>query len=284
MRGVDISVYQKNLKIAQIKDAGYGFAILRGGFTGYGASRTKNKDTSFESFYAQAKEIGFPVGVYYYSCATNRAEGIAEAEYLYENCLKGKKFEFPIYIDVEEKRWQLGKKKEVTDAIIGFCEYLESKKYYVGVYASLDWFKNKLETDRLKGFTKWVACWATKKPAFKWNAFDLWQDSSSGNINGCRIDTDWSYVDFPKIIEQLGLNGYTEGIIEEDEGTPCEDSIEPVEDNKDDNTEVVIYTVKKGDTLSGIAKKYHTTVDALVKANGIKNKNLIYVGQELRIV
>lgn len=284
MRGVDISVYQKNLKIAQIKDAGYDFAILRGGFTGYGASRTKNKDTSFESFYAQAKEIGFPVGVYYYSCATNRAEGIAEAEYLYENCLKGKKFEFPIYIDVEEKRWQLGKKKEVTDAIIGFCEYLESKKYYVGVYASLDWFKNKLETDRLKGFTKWVACWATKKPAFKWNAFDLWQDSSSGNINGCRIDTDWSYVDFPKIIEQLGLNGYTEGIIEEDEGTPCEDSIEPVEDNKDDNTEVVIYTVKKGDTLSGIAKKYHTTVDALVKANGIKNKNLIYVGQELRIV
>lgn len=284
MRGVDISVYQKNLKIAQIKDAGYDFAILRGGFTGYGASRTKNKDTSFESFYAQAKEIGFPVGVYYYSCATNRAEGIAEAEYLYENCLKGKKFEFPIYIDVEEKRWQLGKKKEVTDAIIGFCEYLESKKYYVGVYASLDWFKNKLETDRLKGFTKWVACWATKKPAFKWNAFDLWQDSSSGNINGCRIDTDWSYVDFPKIIEQLGLNGYTEGIIEEDEGTPCEDSIEPVEDEKDDNTEVVIYTVKKGDTLSGIAKKYHTTVDALVKANGIKNKNLIYVGQEIKIV
>ena len=284
MRGVDISVYQKNLKIAQIKDAGYDFAILRGGFTGYGASRTKNKDTSFESFYAQAKEIGFPVGVYYYSCATNRAEGIAEAEYLYENCLKGKKFEFPIYIDVEEKRWQLGKKKEVTDAIIGFCEYLESKKYYVGVYASLDWFKNKLETDRLKGFTKWVACWATKKPVFKWNAFDLWQDSSSGNINGCRIDTDWSYVDFPKIIEQLGLNGYTEGIIEEDEGTPCEDSIEPVEDEKDDNTEVVIYTVKKGDTLSGIAKKYKTTVDALVKANGIKNKNLIYVGQELRIV
>jgi len=38
------------------------------------------------------------------------------------------------------------------------------------------------------------------------------------------------------------------------------------------------YTVKKGDTLSSIAKKYGVTVDAIVKANNIKNKNLIRVG------
>ena len=45
----------------------------------------------------------------------------------------------------------------------------------------------------------------------------------------------------------------------------------------------VTYTVKKGDTLSAIAKKYNTTVDALVKLNNIKNANLIYVGQVLTI-
>lgn len=40
------------------------------------------------------------------------------------------------------------------------------------------------------------------------------------------------------------------------------------------------YTVKKGDTLSGIARKYGTTVSALMKLNpDIKNANLIYVGQ-----
>ena len=43
------------------------------------------------------------------------------------------------------------------------------------------------------------------------------------------------------------------------------------------------YTVKSGDTLSSIARKYGTTVEALVASNGIKNKNLIYVGQVLQI-
>lgn len=44
------------------------------------------------------------------------------------------------------------------------------------------------------------------------------------------------------------------------------------------------YTVKTGDTLTKIATMYNTTVDAIVKANNIKDKNVIHVGQELIIV
>ena len=43
------------------------------------------------------------------------------------------------------------------------------------------------------------------------------------------------------------------------------------------------YTVKSGDTLSGIASKYKTTVAKLVKDNNIKNANLIYPGQKIVI-
>ena len=43
------------------------------------------------------------------------------------------------------------------------------------------------------------------------------------------------------------------------------------------------HKVVKGEDLSKIAKKYNTTVDALVKLNGIKNKNLIYVGQIIKL-
>ena len=43
------------------------------------------------------------------------------------------------------------------------------------------------------------------------------------------------------------------------------------------------YTVKSGDTLSGIAKKYGTTVKRLQELNGIKDANKIYVGQKIKI-
>lgn len=43
------------------------------------------------------------------------------------------------------------------------------------------------------------------------------------------------------------------------------------------------YTIKKGDTLSGIAQKYGTTVGALQSLNHIQNPNLIYAGSILKI-
>jgi LysM repeat protein len=43
------------------------------------------------------------------------------------------------------------------------------------------------------------------------------------------------------------------------------------------------HTIKRGETLSAIARKYHTTVGALVFANGIKNPNHIVAGTALAI-
>ncbi|WP_048345686.1 LysM peptidoglycan-binding domain-containing protein [Limosilactobacillus mucosae] len=43
------------------------------------------------------------------------------------------------------------------------------------------------------------------------------------------------------------------------------------------------YTVKSGDTLSGIASRYNTTVNQIVSLNQLSNPNLIYVGQVLKL-
>lgn len=53
--------------------------------------------------------------------------------------------------------------------------------------------------------------------------------------------------------------------------------------SKATSTKAKTYKVVRGDTLSKIAKQYGTTVDTLVKLNGIKNKNLIYVGQIIKL-
>jgi len=45
--------------------------------------------------------------------------------------------------------------------------------------------------------------------------------------------------------------------------------------------ETAVYIVQRGDTLSAIARRFGTTVDALVSTNNITNPNSISVGQEL---
>lgn len=48
-------------------------------------------------------------------------------------------------------------------------------------------------------------------------------------------------------------------------------------------TNDTVYTVKSGDTLSGIAYKYNTTYQELAKYNNISNPSIIYIGQKIRI-
>ena len=43
------------------------------------------------------------------------------------------------------------------------------------------------------------------------------------------------------------------------------------------------YTIKSGDTLSGIAAKHGTTVNAIAQLNGIENPNLIIAGDTIRV-
>ncbi len=272
MKGIDVSRYQAGLTIAQVKKAGYEFAILRGGYSTYGAVRLKKIDVAFEKFYQQAKAIGFPVGAYWFSTAKTYAEGEAEAKFFHKNCLQGKQFEMPVYIDVEDEHWQAKDKKGVTDAIIGFCEYLEGRGFYVGVYASLSWFNTRIEVSRIKEYTKWVAKWVTSansKPSVSFSAFDMWQYTDSGKIAGHTVDIDDAFIDFPSIIKKAGKNGFSKGT----------QAAQP----KKTTSTTTIYIVKAGDTLSGIAKKHNTTVDALVKKNGIKDKNKIYIGQRLKV-
>lgn len=258
--GVDISRWQKGIKIGDLKNAGYQFAILRGGYTGYGDLQ-KYKDECFEDFYSQSRRINFPVGVYYYSCASTENKGIEEANFLYENCLKGKIFEFPVYIDVEDDHRPLKDKKSLTDAIIAFCETLEEKGYFVGVYASLSWFTNHIETSRLYPYTKWVACWKKEIPYFRWHAFDMWQYSSKGKLDKFTIDLNYSFRDFPSIIQGARLNGYSS------------------------SPKRITYRVKEGDTLWAISKKYlgdGARYPEIKSLNNLKD-DLIKVGQKLMI-
>ena len=200
IKGIDISVYQQKVDFEKVKKSGIEFVIIRG------AIGTR-KDTMFESHYSDAKNAGLKVGCYYYTLAKNVAEAKGEAD-VFLNCIKGKQFEYPIYFDIEDPSLQNLGKQVLTDIVLAWCGKVQSAGYYVGIYANPDWFMNRLDLERLKGFDKWLAHWVAVP---KWdNSFGgLWQygltrvDGYSGEIDG-----DYSYRDYEKIIKQLGFNGF----------------------------------------------------------------------------
>ena len=53
--------------------------------------------------------------------------------------------------------------------------------------------------------------------------------------------------------------------------------------NEDTENNIKEITIKKGDTLSQIAINYNTTVQILVELNNIRNPNLIYAGNKLKV-
>ncbi len=59
-------------------------------------------------------------------------------------------------------------------------------------------------------------------------------------------------------------------------------NINPTKQSNSSSTTQKIHTVKSGETLSSIAKKYNTTIDAIMKTNNLKSSN-IYVGQKIKI-
>ena len=207
--GIDVSKWQGNFNFDKAKNEGIKFAILRGAYTG---SLSKGKDSKFEKYYKDCKNKGIPVGCYYYSKATTYDQGKKEAEYLYEKCLKGKQFEYPIYIDIEDKKQLKAGKSATTQAILGFCEYLEPKGFYVGIYTNSNFFKFYIEEKLVERYDKWIASWGKSKPSTP--SAGMWQFGGATNllrsnkIAGVVCDQDYAYKDYPTIIKQKGLNGY----------------------------------------------------------------------------
>lgn len=249
-KGIDVSKWQGDIDFSRVKKSGIEFVIIR---EGYGKDQA---DKKFQQNYHNAKNAGLGVGVYHYSYADSINDATREAQACLNN-IKGLELEYPVCFDIEDKEQLKLTTRQRTDIVKAFCAAIENAGYYAMYYCNLNWLKNYLYAKELAKYDLWLAQWA-QSPSVDCG---IWQFSSSGTLDGIsgNVDMDMAYKDYPKIMRTNGLNGFKSAKKE------------------------VTYTVKKGDTLSGIAAKYGTTVDQLVKKNNIKNKNLIYPNQVLKI-
>lgn len=264
-KGIDVSEHNGNINFAAVKAEGVEFAMLR---AGYGWTY---QDKKFEQNVNGFLSAGIPIGAYWFIYATNVEEAIKNADKCIEVLSKFKgKFTYPIGCDYEydsdsysEKQGVKQNKASRTAIIEAFCDRLEEAGYYVSVYLNKDYIANKLNYNELTQFDLWLAEWDVKKP---YRTCGMWQQSDELRIAGNVFDADIAYKDYAQIITAAELNHTTK---------PVTAAPKPVK--------FQTYYVRKGDTLTAIANRFGTTVQQIAADNNIKNVNLIYVAQALKI-
>lgn len=204
VKGIDVSSWQGNIQFHDVKASGIKFVIIR---AGYGNSASQ-RDKFFEQNYQRAKAVGLDVGVYWFSYATSAADAKREAQACLE-VIKGKKFEYPIYFDLEN-RSQFNKGMEFCNSLVtAFCDTIEKAGYYAGLYVSRSVLGNYVSASVASKYALWIAQYAARCTYS--GDFGMWQYSESGNVPGTNtnsVDMDYAYVDYPSIIKSKGLNGY----------------------------------------------------------------------------
>ena len=184
---IDVSTWQGSIDFNKVKSAGYNYVIIR---AGYGKEKSQ-KDNMFETNYKNAKSAGLKVGAYWFSYAMSPSTATAEADACL-SCIKGKKFELPVYYDMEYQPAMSTSNSNYTKMAVNFCNKLKSNGFKSGVYSSASVYDYLLNRTTLKnnGISIWNAEWYTK-PSI---TCDVWQYSDNGRINGISTNVDLNYI------------------------------------------------------------------------------------------
>lgn len=208
IKGIDVSEYQKNINWKNVKADGVVFAIIRASY-GDGTSRFQNNgvDPMFETNYTLAKANGIKVGAYHYCYAATVQQAKTEADFFISR-LKGKTFEYPVCLDLEDPSLDKLDKETLTDIAIVFLKELKDAGYYPMIYCSKTWFTTKLDDARLYLYPHWLEQYS---PSITYTgSVGIWQYTSNGTVNGIigKTDMDISFVDYETKIKLMNLNGF----------------------------------------------------------------------------
>ena len=195
----------------QVKDSGIAFAILR-------VTERYGTDQQFKRNASRCEKRGIPYGVYRFSYALTEAEAIKEAKDVVR-LLKGRKLDYPVFYDLEWDGQKDLSKAQIEAITLAFFEAIVKAGYRVGIYANVDWYKNRL-SDRLKEYPLWLASYPADdhgqiveriRPDYP-NVIG-WQYSSHGTVPGIpgNVDMNLFYEEIPEDDEE------DEGDEEEDE-------------------------------------------------------------------
>lgn len=296
---IDVSVHQGAINWKKVKAAGIDGVVIR---AGYGKG---NIDGHYKKNIEGAIASGIEnIGVYWFSYAYNTDMAKREAQYCNDVIRPYKKaLNLGVYFDWEYDSMNYAKKNGVscnkdliTNMCVYFCERITELDYKAGYYLNLDYSQRFIDESRLKAYRRWFARYTETKQSDCY----LWQYASNGRVSGIVGDVDLNRLigTAPKsdktkkktnaeIVKEVLKGKWDNGSERKKKLTQAGYDYDTIQRlvNKQLSTDdtAKYYTVKSGDTLSGIAQSFSTTVAQLKKWNNIKDINKIYVGQRLRV-
>lgn len=195
--GIDVSKYQGEIDWKKVADAGVSFAIIRCGYRGY-STGSLVIDPNFAKNLKGAIDNDIDVGVYFFSQAISEVEAVEEASMVLSQIAR-EYVTYPIFIDSESSgadgRADKLNEESRTKICKAFCETIESGGYNAGVYASKNWFNNRLNASDLDKYVIWVAEYRDA-PTYD-GVYNMWQYTSKGQVPGIEgnVDLDLSYLE-----------------------------------------------------------------------------------------
>ena len=309
LKGIDISHYQNGINIANL-DVDFVVCKATEG-VGY-------VDECCDKFYQQAKKVGKKLGVYHFARPDLGNTAIAEADYFIKETL-GYHKEAILVLD-----WERGNLKNVTWAKQWLDRVYEKTGVKPLIYMSASVMRSADWSSVVKAdYGLWVANYGAnngvanesafnKYPLKYWTFYALWQYTSVGRLSGYNANLDLNYFSGDKAAWDKYAGGSP---------SASTSTTKPVEKSVDELAREVIagkygngdarkqalgsrydevqarvnkilgtnkaeyYTVKKGDTLWGLAKKYYGNGNQYPKIKSLNGltSDTIYAGQKLRV-
>ncbi len=188
IRGIDVSEFQRKIDWNKVKNDGIKFAILR---VGFGMDIKSQDDKYIERNIEECEKIGMPYGVYLFSYANTVDKAKSEAEHTLR-LIKGRKLAMGVWYDIEDNgtSGSVGK-STLTNIIETYCKKIKDAGYDVGIYASLSWLNNKIDSSIQEKYPIWVAQYY-KECQYKGD-YKIWQYASDGKVDGISGKVDMNY-------------------------------------------------------------------------------------------
>lgn len=204
--GIDVSHYQGVINWEKVAKAGKKFAIMKCQYE----AQSHRIDETFEYNYEEAGKNGLARGVYIYIARASMADMEGDAMALLGH-LKGRKLEYGIWLDLEDKSLQDKGKNYIRGLAETYARIFKNAGYFVGIYCNRSWYLNLIHDDLKANFDFWIARYPKNdtgvynpnsclKPSSNYAV--AWQYSSKGRVNGIRTNVDMN-VDYDGIIDLM---------------------------------------------------------------------------------